>query len=187
MTSREDERIREEALVDLGVSITYGAEIPEGYKFEYSGPDDGGALHYWELTDPDGFSALVLGDAPANGELPNDNCLAGMRCPNEECRSYGPFQITIMTVAEMYDDGFTQDHGDSEWDTDSPISCPCCSTSGTVYDFSEDKNGLESPATTEEEDAACENRLWRLMRNDPQEMVDELLRRLTPKEIREEF
>jgi len=58
----------EESLFDLGVSITYGAEIPEGYKWEYSGPDDGGALHYWELTAPNGVSVFVAGDDPADLE-----------------------------------------------------------------------------------------------------------------------
>lgn len=53
-----------EALFDLGIAITFGAEVPEGHKWEYSGPDDDGAIHYWELTAPDGVSVFVAGDDP---------------------------------------------------------------------------------------------------------------------------
>jgi hypothetical protein len=40
---------------------------------------------------------------------------------------------------------------------------------------------------TEEEEEDCRDRIWRLMRNDPEMLVDELLCRLTAKEVREEF
>ena len=40
---------------------------------------------------------------------------------------------------------------------------------------------------TEEEEEACNERIWRLMRNDAEQVVEELLCRLTPREIREEF
>jgi len=58
----------DDELLDLGVAITYGAEIPEGYTWEYSGPDDGGAIHYWELTDPNGVSVFVIGDDPGEAD-----------------------------------------------------------------------------------------------------------------------
>lgn len=68
----------------------------------------------------------------------NDNCLAGMRCP--QCKSYGPFMIEVMLWVEMTDDGCDfSETNDSDWDENSRIACPLCSTQGTVKDFTEKK------------------------------------------------
>lgn len=53
---------------------------------------------------------------------PNDNCLAGLRCP--ECGSYGPFNIRATALFKVADDG-TEVIGAVEWDDASFCECPC--------------------------------------------------------------
>ena len=62
----------------------------------------------------------------------NSNCLAGIACPH--CGSEGPFDITAMTVATMYDDG-CEKTADIEWDDTSPCVCKSCSYSATIATF----------------------------------------------------
>jgi hypothetical protein len=65
---------------------------------------------------------------------PNKNCLAGMRCPN--CGDYGPFNIQVVTMAVVNDDG-VDETGDQEWDDVSPCVCRGCNLEATVKDFRE--------------------------------------------------
>ena len=68
----------------------------------------------------------------------NENCLAGMRCP--ECGSLEPFRIGITTVMQFTDEGedFLNDKGsDQEWTDDSFCECCACDKSGKVKDFKE--------------------------------------------------
>ena len=71
----------------------------------------------------------------ARGELPV-NCLAGMRCPNPECASVGPFKIMIRMVVAVYDDGTDYESlGDTEFANDSLCTCPECDHHATVGHF----------------------------------------------------
>lgn len=61
--------------------------------------------------------------------MPNDNCLAGMRCP--DCESEGPFKIhgnALFTVDDTGSDDFEQ----VDWDKTSAASCMNCEWNGTV-------------------------------------------------------
>ncbi|MBW2636007.1 MAG: hypothetical protein JRC86_00525 [Deltaproteobacteria bacterium] len=69
-------------------------------------------------------------------EPENDNCLMGMRCPNPDCKSEGPFMIKMSCWGEVYDSGVSDTY-DNEWDNDSNIQCVMCSESGRVADFKE--------------------------------------------------
>ena len=71
---------------------------------------------------------------PDDGEIPGENCLEGMRCPN--CGSYGPFLIEIKTTALVCDDGI-EEYGDAEWDADSWCTCQECMDSRKVFRFRE--------------------------------------------------
>lgn len=65
----------------------------------------------------------------------NYNCLQGMRCPNPECKSEGPFNIEAVVMVMVTDDG-TEDQGsDYEWRDDAFCQCIACGSNGTVYDF----------------------------------------------------
>jgi hypothetical protein len=64
--------------------------------------------------------------------MSNENCLAGMRCP--ECKSDGPFQIAGTATFLVFDDG-TDDYFDPEWDAESACQCRECKHIGTVKDF----------------------------------------------------
>ena len=78
---------------------------------------------------------------PDDGGIPNDNCLAGLRCPNPDCGSYEPFVIEATTLFEVTDDG-PESQYDIEWGDDSYIHCVMCSRMGVVRDFriEEDEN-----------------------------------------------
>jgi hypothetical protein len=54
---------------------------------------------------------------------PNDNCLAGMRCP--KCGSYGPFEIEATVPFVVTDDGAEPKDANVPWDYRSPCSCSC--------------------------------------------------------------
>lgn len=71
--------------------------------------------------------------------MSNTNCLKGMRCPNEDCKSYGPYRISVTSVAEMWDDG-PDDPGYPEFTDDSYCQCVMCSLEGSVFEFKEEKN-----------------------------------------------
>jgi hypothetical protein len=62
----------------------------------------------------------------------NDNCLAGMRCP--QCGAQEPFEIGVLCTAKVFDDGTEETH-DMEWDDTNACSCPACGFHGTVRDF----------------------------------------------------
>jgi hypothetical protein len=69
---------------------------------------------------------------------PNENCLEGMRCPNLDCGSYGPFQINAEASFTVTDDG-TDDYEDVEWSDKSWCRCMECGNSATVDDFKKEK------------------------------------------------
>jgi len=64
----------------------------------------------------------------------NENCLKGMRCPNLECRSEGPFVIQARGYTEVSDDG-TDFMSDVSWEDDAKCSCRGCGTIATVHEF----------------------------------------------------
>jgi len=66
--------------------------------------------------------------------MSNTNCLEGMQCPDEECKSYGPFRIEVVTVVTMYDNG-SGNTEDMDWGDDSFCECKECRLSGKVKDF----------------------------------------------------
>lgn len=53
----------------------------------------------------------------------NTNCLEGLRCP--DCGALEPFQISVRTIATVYDDG-VHETADHEWDSNAPIRCVSC-------------------------------------------------------------
>jgi len=64
----------------------------------------------------------------------NTNCLRGIACP--ECKSEGPFVITVQTNVLMEDDGWSETTGDSdEWGSWSYIRCDKCDAHGFVSEF----------------------------------------------------
>lgn len=68
--------------------------------------------------------------------MANSNCLEGMRCPNPECASEGPFEITGLTTAKMFDDGADSYEG-LEYDGKAPCKCVGCGHEGVVAEFRE--------------------------------------------------
>ncbi len=64
--------------------------------------------------------------------MPNDNCLAGMACP--QCGSDGPFSITGTATFVVYDDGTDLEYFGLEWDDDAYCGCNC-GHDATVTDF----------------------------------------------------
>lgn len=70
----------------------------------------------------------------------NENCLAGMRCP--ECKSDGPFWIEGTAMFKLFDDG-TDDYEQVELKDDGACKCCDCGHFGTVGDFRV-ANGEES-------------------------------------------
>lgn len=68
-------------------------------------------------------------------ENPNNNCLAGMKCPS--CGAFAPFRIMVtqsgMTLVS--DDGTDDIHGAIEWDNASLCECPSCGHEGRVAQF----------------------------------------------------
>lgn len=68
----------------------------------------------------------------------NDNCLAGMACPNPECKSAGPFHIDVTMTMIVCDDGTegTAPQPNLHWEDDSYCMCVECGHAATVGDFS---------------------------------------------------
>lgn len=62
----------------------------------------------------------------------NENCLEGMACP--KCGSEGPFHITCVCTAKVYDDGVSETT-DHEWDSNSVCYCEKCGTAASVGAF----------------------------------------------------
>jgi hypothetical protein len=71
--------------------------------------------------------------------MANTNCLEGMRCPNSECRSDGPFTIRGEATFDVTDDG-TGDYESVEWFDDSPCTCKKCMLCAKVEDFCESES-----------------------------------------------
>jgi hypothetical protein len=68
--------------------------------------------------------------------MANENCLAGLRCPNPDCGSFGPFRIAVCVIVEMGDDGCEPCmDGDLEWEETSYCQCVLCSDEGRVADY----------------------------------------------------
>ena len=67
---------------------------------------------------------------------PNVNCLLGMRCPNKECGSYGPFYISVEVTMRITDEG-SDPAGDEQWDNGSYCACAECEHEGTVSVFTD--------------------------------------------------
>lgn len=67
----------------------------------------------------------LLGNSSGSLESrnPNENCLAGKRCPN--CGSYGPFKIVALTKCVLFDSG-TNDSNDGSVEFDEGSSANCC-------------------------------------------------------------
>ena len=71
----------------------------------------------------------------------NDNYIEGMRCPNPECQSEGPFRIELDSVLEPQIAIVSEqdiDHSDAieQWGDQSWCSCAECGYAATVGDFS---------------------------------------------------
>lgn len=64
----------------------------------------------------------------------NTNCLEGLACP--KCGQDDKLLITGVSVFEVIDDG-TKDHGEVEYDMNSPAACPVwdCGFAGDLGDF----------------------------------------------------
>lgn len=65
--------------------------------------------------------------------MANTNCLEGIRCPG--CNQEARFVIAVSVFASVTDDGTDALGGATEWDDNSPITCPECNQSGPVGDF----------------------------------------------------
>lgn len=63
---------------------------------------------------------------------PNENCLAGMRCP--KCAQTTRFRIVGTCWSMVYDDGVDETY-EHEWDEDSVCACPDCGHIAKVKDF----------------------------------------------------
>lgn len=64
--------------------------------------------------------------------MANENCLAGMACP--ECGSLGPFHISVLAVFEVHDSG-TDSFSDVGWDKESFCKCVLCGFAADVQTF----------------------------------------------------
>ena len=64
--------------------------------------------------------------------MPNENCLAEMKCPN--CGSEGPFYIRAESTFLVSDDG-TDEYEDVEWFDGSRCRCKACEFSASVMRF----------------------------------------------------
>ena len=69
----------------------------------------------------------------------NENCLAGMKCPS--CGSEGPFEIEVVTMVTMHDDGSDDYHHKGralDWGPHSACECGECGYSGQAHNFKEE-------------------------------------------------
>lgn len=65
----------------------------------------------------------------------NENCLAGMRCP--ECGALEPYLIALFSWIEVVDEGTRFCEDEERWTDDSECRCLTCDYSGQVRDFRE--------------------------------------------------
>lgn len=76
---------------------------------------------------------------------PNENCLAGMRCP--ECKAYGPFSTVAKCNVSVSDDGTdSEDGGNTEFEDDAWASCDECGHEGVWADFHEENQSRKRKA-----------------------------------------
>lgn len=73
--------------------------------------------------------------------IPNDNCLEGMSCP--QCGQYERFRITAEATFIVTDDG-TDDYNDVNWYSNSLVSCPECEWYGIEEELHEKSRSEES-------------------------------------------
>lgn len=72
---------------------------------------------------------------------PNENCLAGIWCPN--CGSWGSFRIHGTAWFKCFDDDGCSDVEEMDWENDSQCICVVCKHSGTIDDFRTPEAGAE--------------------------------------------
>lgn len=65
--------------------------------------------------------------------MANTNCLEGFACP--QCGSEGPFNISVNTMVQMFDDGSEDVPSDQEFGGDALCVCVNCDKEGRVVDF----------------------------------------------------
>lgn len=65
---------------------------------------------------------------------PNTNVLAGLACPNTDCRSVGPFRIQAEAYFEVGDDGASE-FTELDFRDDSFMKCIRCGDEGAVNHF----------------------------------------------------
>ena len=66
----------------------------------------------------------------------NEDCLAGMACP--ECDCWGPFEIEGVAVFHVYDDGCSE-FSDLNWTDDSRCTCSNCGHTSNVKGFRQEE------------------------------------------------
>jgi hypothetical protein len=62
----------------------------------------------------------------------NTNCLEGLQCP--KCKSYGPFDIEVVSTARIHDDG-VEEYTGADFDEGSVCVCVNCKFVGGVTDL----------------------------------------------------
>lgn len=74
----------------------------------------------------------------------NHNCLFGWECPN--CEYTEAFRVHALRSLEVMltDDGTEDKGGDTDWDSDSQVTCCECGHVATVFDFTHDDEELRS-------------------------------------------
>ena len=66
--------------------------------------------------------------------MPNENCLAGIKCP--KCGNEDRFLITATILADVSDDGADLANGsDILWEDESGTGCPECGENGPLSHF----------------------------------------------------
>ena len=66
--------------------------------------------------------------------MTNQNCLAGVKCP--ECENEDRFLIVTTILADVTDDGADiADGSDMHWDDASMTRCPDCDRDGPLFEF----------------------------------------------------
>jgi len=91
-----------------------------------------GLINFIDSIQDDAVDKSGLAEKTVFGEVENENCLAGMRCP--ECGGLGPFEIETATTVTMADTGSLATH-DIEFGAFAHISCPRCGHEGKVWQF----------------------------------------------------
>lgn len=78
----------------------------------------------------------------------NTNCLFDMQCP--ECKSFGPFDISVRCYMRITDDGTDPDSAEGiDWDFGDACFCVDCEHDATVQEFT-----ISAPPAPSEKDSA---------------------------------